>query len=62
MRRYVLLNSKPAQKEGENKEQDDIEPQLTFYPDEHKKVQRMEPYIKQIIKDMKTHAEDFDLV
>mmetsp|Transcript_14653 Transcript_14653/g.18427 ORF Transcript_14653/g.18427 Transcript_14653/m.18427 type:complete len:101 (+) Transcript_14653:733-1035(+) len=55
VRRYALL--KPPQKEGgENKEQDDVEPEQSFHPDEHRKVERMKPYIKQIIKDMKSHA------
>lgn len=54
LRRYALF--KPQHKDESAKEEHEEEPEPSFYPEEHRKVERMKPYIKQIIKDMKTHT------
>ena len=60
IRRQQLM--KPEKKEGgDEREKEEEEKEPTFSPEEHKKVQRMKPYIKQIIKDMKNHTATFTL-
>ena len=34
---------------------------VTFGVEEHEKVKRMKPYIKQIMKDIKEHAEEINI-
>jgi len=58
LRRYTLM--KPVPKEDQQEEQS-AEPEPSFLPAEHEKVQNMKPYIKQIIKDMKHHTQAFQL-
>ena len=53
LRKYTLM--KPVPKEDQQEEQG-TEPEPSFLPIEHEKVQKMKPYIKQIIKDMKHHT------
>ena len=51
---------KPVNMDEQN-EKEDTQRKPSFFPEEHQKVERMKPYINQIIKDMKTHTRSFEL-
>ena len=51
---------KPVSKE-DNADGMDDQHEINFQPKEHKKVQSMRPFIKQMFKDMKNHTTSFEL-
>ena len=59
LKKYALM--KPLEKDEQQGEAQEAEQEPSFLPEEHLKVQRMKPYIKQIIKDMKHHNQAFQL-